>query len=90
MAKTIEEKLIQLIVANPRIMRDMPRLVAEAGLELVDAEGSLYANIGSGGFWLAAAESYVPLLAQDDHPHNRGDPTRQGRYMALHIGRRRS
>ena len=39
MAKTIEEKLIQLIVANPRIMRDMPRSVAEAGLDLVDAEG---------------------------------------------------
>ena len=64
MAKTIEEKLIQLIVANPRIMRDMPRLVADAGLELVDAEGSLYANIGSGRFWLAAAESYGPLLAR--------------------------
>ena len=64
MAKTIEEKLIQLIVANPRIMRDMPRLVAEAGLELVDAEGTLYANIGSGRFWLAAAESYGPLLAR--------------------------
>ena len=64
MAKTIEEKLIQLIVANPRIMRDMPRLVAEAGLELIDAEGVLYANIGSGRFWLAAAESYGPLLAR--------------------------
>ena len=64
MAKTIEEKLIQLIVANPRIMRDMPRFVADAGLELVDSEGSLYANIGSGGFWLAAAESYGPLLAR--------------------------
>ena len=64
MAKTIEEKLIQLIVANPRIMRDMPRLVAEAGLDLVDAEGVLYANIGSGRFWLAAAESYGPLLAR--------------------------
>ena len=64
MAKTIEEKLIQLIVANPRIIRDMPRLVAEAGLELVDAEGTLYANIGSGRFWLAAAESYGPLLAR--------------------------
>ncbi len=64
MAKMIEEKLIQLIVANPRIMRDMPRLVAEAGLELVDAEGALYANIGRGGFWLAAAESYGPLLAR--------------------------
>ena len=64
MAKTIEEKLIQLIVANPRIMRDMPRLVVDAGLELVDSEGSLYANIGSGRFWLAAAESYGPLLAR--------------------------
>ena len=39
MAKTIEEKLIQLIVANPRIMRDMPRFVADAGLELVDVGG---------------------------------------------------
>ena len=66
MAKTIEEKLIQLIVANPRIMRDMPRLVAEAGLELIDAEGVLYANIGTGGFWLAAAESYGPLLARSE------------------------
>ena len=64
MAKTIEEKLIQLIVANPRIMRDLPRLVAETGLELIDAEGVLYANIGSGRFWLAAAESYGPLLAR--------------------------
>ena len=42
----------------------MPRLVAEAGLELIDAEGVLYANIGTGRFWLAAAESYGPLLAR--------------------------
>jgi hypothetical protein len=33
-------------------------------LGLVDAEGTLYANIGSGRFWLAAAESYGPLLAR--------------------------
>ena len=38
--------------------------MAEAGLELIDAEGTLYANIGSGRFWLAAAESYGPLLAR--------------------------
>lgn len=64
MAKSIEEKLIQLIVANPRIMRDMPRLVREAGLEVVDAEGTLYANIGSGRFWVSATESYGALLAR--------------------------
>jgi ubiquinone/menaquinone biosynthesis C-methylase UbiE len=64
LAKTIEEKLIQLIVANPRIMRDLPRLLREVGLELIEADGTLYANIGSSRFWVGAAESYGVLLAR--------------------------
>jgi ubiquinone/menaquinone biosynthesis C-methylase UbiE len=64
LAKTIEEKLIQLIVANPRIMRDLPRLLREAGLELVESDGTLYANIGTSHFWVTATESYGPLLAR--------------------------
>jgi SAM-dependent methyltransferase len=64
LARTIEDKLIQLIVANPRIMRDTPRLLPAAGLKLVEADGTLYPNIGTGRFWLAAAESYGPLLAR--------------------------
>jgi ubiquinone/menaquinone biosynthesis C-methylase UbiE len=64
LAKTIEEKLIQLIVANPRIMRDLPRLLHETGLELIEADGTLYANIGSSCFWVGAAESYGVLLAR--------------------------
>jgi ubiquinone/menaquinone biosynthesis C-methylase UbiE len=64
LAKTIEEKLIQLIVANPRIMRDLPRLLPEAGLELVESDGTLYADIGSSRFWVSAAESYGVLLAR--------------------------
>jgi ubiquinone/menaquinone biosynthesis C-methylase UbiE len=64
LAKTIEEKLIQLIVANPRIMRDLPRLLHETGLELIEADGALYANIGSSRFWVGAAESYGVLLAR--------------------------
>lgn len=63
-AKTVEEKLIQLIVANPRIMRDLPRLLTETGLELVEADGALYADIGSSSFWVGAAESYGGLLAR--------------------------
>ena len=31
LARTIEDKLIQLIVANPRIMRDAPRLLPRRG-----------------------------------------------------------
>lgn len=68
MAKTIEEKLMQLIVANPRVMRDMPRLLKEAGLELVHADGTLYADIGIGigSFWVRATESYGALLARSE------------------------
>jgi ubiquinone/menaquinone biosynthesis C-methylase UbiE len=62
LATTVEESLLQLIVANPRIMRDLPRLAKEAGLELVEADGALYADIGSGSFWVSAAESYGTLL----------------------------
>ena len=63
-ATAVEEKLIQLIVANPRIMRDLPRLLSETGLALTAAEGALYANVGSGSFWAGAAESYGALLAR--------------------------
>jgi ubiquinone/menaquinone biosynthesis C-methylase UbiE len=64
LAKAIEEKLIQLILANPRIMRDLPRLLPGAGLELVEAEGTLYAEIGGSRFWVGATESYGVLLAR--------------------------
>jgi SAM-dependent methyltransferase len=64
LAKAIEEKLLQLIVANPRVMRDMPRLLRGAGLTLVEATGTLYADIGASGFWLNAAQSYGTLLAR--------------------------
>ena len=45
-------------------MRDMPRVLHEAGLQLMEADGTLYANIGTGSFWLGACESYGVLLAR--------------------------
>jgi SAM-dependent methyltransferase len=64
LAKAVEESLMRLVVANPRVMRDMPQLLAQAGLELVDAAGTLYADIGAGGFWFGATQSYGALLAR--------------------------
>jgi ubiquinone/menaquinone biosynthesis C-methylase UbiE len=64
LARTIEEKLIQLIVANPRIMRDLPRLLRKAELDLAEADGTLYADIGASRFWVGAAESYGVLLGR--------------------------
>ena len=51
------------MVANPRVMRDMPRLLPAAGLELVDARGVLYADIGTSRFWANAAQAYSAVLA---------------------------
>jgi hypothetical protein len=45
-------------------MRDLPRLLPEAGLELLEADGTLYANIGSSRFWVGATESYGMLLGR--------------------------
>ncbi len=63
-AVTVEEKLKQVMVANPRVMRDLPRLLQEARLDLVAAEGAVYADIGTGRFWANAAEAYGALLAR--------------------------
>jgi ubiquinone/menaquinone biosynthesis C-methylase UbiE len=62
LAQTVEDKLMELLVANPRVMRDMPRLLRQAELRLVEADGTVYANIGTSRFWLGAAESYGELL----------------------------
>ena len=64
LAKTIEEELRRVMVANPRVMRDMPRLLRQARLELVEANGALYANIGSGAFWANAAEAYSAVMSR--------------------------
>jgi hypothetical protein len=44
-------------------MRDLPRLLTGTGLETVDAEGALYADIGTSSFWAGAAASYGGPLA---------------------------
>ena len=63
-AGAVEDELRKVMVANPRVMRDLPRLLPAAGLELVDAHGVLYANIGSGLFWPNAAQAYSAVLAR--------------------------
>lgn len=42
---------MQLIVANPRIMRGLPHALKHVGLDLVETGGSVYANIGISSFW---------------------------------------
>ena len=63
-AVMMEDGLKRAMVANPRVMRDLPRLLRQADLELAAADGAGYADIGTGRFWANAAEAYASVLGR--------------------------
>ncbi len=63
LARHVDEALLAILVNNPRVMRDLPRLLRQAGLEIVEASGYAYADIGTGGFFANFVDAYGPLLA---------------------------
>jgi SAM-dependent methyltransferase len=65
-ARAMEEALLAAVVSKPRVMRDMPRLLRDAGLRLVDVDAHAYADIGRSTFFLGAAESYAPVIARSE------------------------
>ncbi len=50
------------LVANPRVMRAMPRLLAEAGLDLLWSRAYVAADIGRVDFWAPGVASFRVLL----------------------------
>ncbi len=64
LAAAMNVGFLAAVVANPRVMREMPFLLREVGLELVATRARVYAEIGTGSFFPAAAETYGPLIAR--------------------------
>jgi SAM-dependent methyltransferase len=62
--KTMDETLIGFIVNNPRVMRTIPMLLSQAGLTLEETIPHIFTEAGTGSFFLGAAETYAPLIAQ--------------------------
>ena len=62
--KLDDEAIQNAIVTNPRIMRQMPGLLREAGLLLVAGFPSVVADIGTADFWIPALESFRRLVPQ--------------------------
>jgi ubiquinone/menaquinone biosynthesis C-methylase UbiE len=60
--KAIDEAIIAAIVTNPRVMREMPQLLREAGLQIVAAFPYVLAEVGRADFWDTAITSLVKLL----------------------------
>jgi ubiquinone/menaquinone biosynthesis C-methylase UbiE len=56
-----DETLINAVVTSPRVMRQMPRLMEQAGLEMVRTFPYVMAEMGEGDFWLSAIDSFEKL-----------------------------
>ncbi len=54
--------MIAAIVTNPRVMRQMPVLAREAGLELVESFPYVLAEVGKADFWQPAIESFRRIM----------------------------
>ena len=59
-----DEAIQRAIVTSPRVMRQMPRLLRQAGLTLVRAFPFVVADIGVADFWLSSIESFRRILPQ--------------------------
>jgi ubiquinone/menaquinone biosynthesis C-methylase UbiE len=62
--KVYDEAIQQAVVTSPRVMRQMPRLLREAGLEFVTSFSYILAEMGKADFWVTALESCRKLLPQ--------------------------
>jgi ubiquinone/menaquinone biosynthesis C-methylase UbiE len=63
-AKAMDEAIIAAVVNNPRVLRELPRLLREAGLEREDLLAWVYADVGAGRFYGGAIEAYAPLVVR--------------------------
>jgi ubiquinone/menaquinone biosynthesis C-methylase UbiE len=62
--KAYDEVLISALVTNPRVMRQLPRLLRAAGLELVTFFAYALSEIGKANFWASAIEAYRKLVVK--------------------------
>ena len=57
----MERAMQSMIMSQPRVMRELPRLLLQAGLQLNASQAHVYAEAGSSSFMLNLAETYAPL-----------------------------
>ena len=62
--RQMDAALANVTFNNPRIMRDLPRLLPELGLSLVSAWGDAVVEIGIGSYFKSFAETYVPYVLE--------------------------
>ena len=61
-SKETDEVIIQAVITQPRVMRQMPQLLGEAGLKMTVSFGHVVADIGKADFFAPALQSFLKLL----------------------------
>jgi SAM-dependent methyltransferase len=61
-AKLYDDAIVRGIVTSPRVMRQMPRLLQSAGLQIVASFPYVLAEVGKADFWAPAIESFRRLV----------------------------
>ena len=60
----VARAVLDTVVANPNVMREMPALVSGAGLSIDEVQPSVRVEVGDWAFFKSMVESYVPMAAQ--------------------------
>jgi SAM-dependent methyltransferase len=58
----MDAALVAASFNNPRIMRDLPRLMPGFGLKLTEAWGDAVVEVGTGSYFKSFVETYVPYI----------------------------
>ncbi len=62
--RAMDQALVEATFNNPLVMRGMPQLLSEVGLELEETLADVVAEIGSGSYFVSMAETYAPLVSR--------------------------
>lgn len=62
--RRMDRALARTAFHNPLVVRSLPALVADAGLELEDVAADAVSEIGGGNYFRTMAETYAPLVAE--------------------------
>jgi ubiquinone/menaquinone biosynthesis C-methylase UbiE len=63
LGEVMERAIQSIIMSSPRVMRELPRLLPQAGLELTATQAHVFAEAPSSRFMLNLAETYAPMAA---------------------------
>ena len=64
LGQQLDAALVKASFNNPRIMRDLPRMMPEFGLKLESAWGEAVVEIGSGSYFKSFIETYAPYVVK--------------------------